>query len=328
PSDLQRSSTVVKHEIRDLPTVNKGEFESKLLGSPNVGIVDRMNCATMFDKQYLILGSDTGLFVIDFSVRWDMMRPKQLIRGCPFKKLQVLDDYGVMVAIAGKKQTIRIYKLDSLLHLIKFVVNSKSGTPVDFSKASPFLKKMTDSLPKCEICGHNLDEVCVGDRKHDLICQSCKGTRDDSDSNTEEPSASQSPASLPPGKSHRRQLSNISKHFIQHNLSNSIGSANISVEEKSTVWSWATDYVKLPEVNKCCVTFDIKETKSQVYLTVLTINHSILLFSCSVESKYKASCKFLYFNAYFVPVTPNFISVSTDSSIIKQIIAGVEDCKA
>ncbi|CAG8497345.1 16281_t:CDS:2 [Acaulospora colombiana] len=327
-SSLHRAPTVVKYEARNLSSVNKGEFESKLLGSPNVGSADPMNCAALFDKQYLLLGNDTGLFVMDFSVRWEIMKPKQLLRGCPFKKLQILDDYGVMIAIAGKRQTMRVYKLKSLMHLIKFVINSKSGTPIDFSKVPPFLRKVTDSLPKCEICGRYLDKVRGGDRKNDnVICSNCKYTQDGSDSNTDESNVSQSSSSASSGKFHRRQLSSISLHisdFIQQHLSNSIDDIDIGADERINVWTWATDYIKLTEAAKGCVAFDIKETKSYVYLTVVTINHSILLFSCSTESMYKADCKFEYLDSYFVPTTPSFISVFTDSFTIKQIIAGMD----
>ncbi|CAG8719730.1 3315_t:CDS:2, partial [Funneliformis caledonium] len=117
-TNLQRSSTIVNYENRKGASANMGEFESKLLGSPNSGSIEKMTCAAMFGKQYLLIGNENGLNVIDFSINSELIKPTPLIRGCSFKKMQILDEYGIMITIAGKKQMIRIYKLDSLLHLI------------------------------------------------------------------------------------------------------------------------------------------------------------------------------------------------------------------
>ncbi|RHZ82767.1 hypothetical protein Glove_103g134 [Diversispora epigaea] len=321
---LQRSHTTVKYLVREFPSVNIGEFEGKLLGSPNDGVAEEFNCATMFDKQYLILGNDYGLSVMDFSVRCDMMKPIPLLRGNSFKKLQILDDYGVMIAIAGKKQMIRVYRLDSLLHLIKFVIKSKSGTLVDFTKAPHFLKKFKDTSGRCEKCGQRLDEI--RDKKsnsdnQNSLCSNCKFLSEPSDSNTTSPN--DSPTT---GKFHQRTLSNIST-YIQNRLTISFDNMDISAEEKSTVLNWATDYTKLVEYGKDCVTFDIKETKNYVYLTIATVNHAIAVYSCSVELKHKPDFKFEFVQAYFIPETPKFINVVTDSFIIKQIIVGLETSK-
>ncbi|CAG8486602.1 8074_t:CDS:2 [Diversispora eburnea] len=324
PQALQRSHTTVKYQVREIPSVNIGEFEGKLLGSPNDGVAEEFNCAAMFDKQYLILGNNYGLYVMDFSVRYDMMKPIPLLRGSSFKKLQILDDYGVMIAIAGKKQMIRVYRLDSLLHLIKFVIKSKSGTIVDFSKAPPFLKKFKDTLQRCEKCGQQIDEI--RDKKsnsdnYNSICSNCKFLSEPSDSLTTSPN--DSPTT---GKFHQRTISNISS-YIQNRLNVSLDNMDIGTEEKSTVWGWATDYVKLAEYGKDCVTFDIKETKNYVYLTIANVNHAIAVYSCPVEFRHKSDFKFEFVQAYFIPETPKFINVVTDSFIIKQIIIGLETSK-
>ncbi|CAG8575961.1 4244_t:CDS:2, partial [Scutellospora calospora] len=295
--NLQRAHTTLNYSVRD-PYENKGEFESKLFGSPNHCISEQMNSAAMFDKQYLLLGNDNGLWVIDFSTHWDLIMPTQLICGCSFKKLQILEEFNIMIAIAGKKDMIRIYKLDSLLHLIKFVTNSDSKTPINLSKAP---KKFT--TPKCEKCGCILDE-----NRSTPNCQNCgfdpKINSKLSNSN------SSSPLSPRPSGKLNRKLTNITSHlsiYVRNYLSNS------SDTMTATMWRLATDYVNLAESVKDCITFDVNETKNKM--------------------KGSQECKFEFLKSYYVPGTPHFVSVVTDLSSIKQIItitgigkAAVIDC--
>ncbi|CAJ0650660.1 10165_t:CDS:2, partial [Entrophospora sp. SA101] len=278
-NDLIRSHTVVKREIRDVPSVGQGELEVKLLGSPNIRHAESYNCAAMLGKQYLLIGNDEGLSFMDFSVRYEVMKPIQIMRGIPFKKLQMLNDYGIMIAIAGKSQKIRIYRSSSLLHLIKFVLNSKPQVSVDFSKAPTFLKKFTDSGVKCEQCSKNADE----------------------------------------GGGSLQQLSN------------SLEKADISSEEKLKVFQWASDYTKLTEISKDCMTFDVKETKSYLYLAVLSSNHVIYLFEYSLENNKDNNpldIKFVHTQNYYIPETPCFINVLTGMYLIKHIIVGTNCSKA
>jgi hypothetical protein len=291
-----------------------------------------MTCAAMFGKQYLLIGNENGLSVIDFSVNSELIKPKQLIRGCSFRKIQILDEYGIMIAIAGKKQMIRIYKLDSLLHLIKFTLQSKSDRPVDFSKTPAFLKKITDSIQRCDACGNPLDENdnSEGQKNGKIICKNCKELRRKSatsiaSSTSSESNSSTTGASLFPGKIHQRTLSNITSHltdYIHHHLSNSLDSVDISVEEKISAWNWANDYFKLDNARDC-ITFDIKETKSYIYLTVVTPHNMIHLFNCEVRAKNTLDFKFELAKTFWVPETPDFISVARDTFVINKIFTGM-----
>lgn len=320
-------STVVNYENRHA-SVNVGEFESKLLGSPNAGSIEQMVCAAMFGKQYLLIGNENGLSVIDFSVNSELIKPKLLIRGCSFRKIQILDEYGIMIAIAGKKQMVRIYQLDSLLHLIKFMLQSKSDRPVDFSKTPNFLKKITDSLQKCDVCGNPLEENVnsEGQKSGKPICKNCKELKRRSatsiiSSISSESNSSLSGNSLFPGKLHQRTLSNFTSQltdYIQHHLSNSLDNVDISAEEKINAWNWATDYVKLDNA-KDCTTFDVKETKSYIYLTVVTPHNMVHLFNCEVKAKNTPDFKFELAKTFWVPETPDFISVARDAFVINKI---------
>nr|CAG8486958.1 14954_t:CDS:2 [Entrophospora candida] len=364
-NDLIRSHTVVKREIRDVPSVGQGELEVKLLGSPNIRHAESYNCAAMLGKQYLLIGNDEGLSFMDFSVRYEVMKPIQIMRGIPFKKLQMLNDYGIMIAIAGKSQKIRIYRSSSLLHLIKFVLNSKPQVSVDFSKAPAFLKKFTDSGVKCEQCSKNADEgggslVSVNDKETKKKCDNCrkqqqqqpssllshkKGSKSQdlplipsttSTTTATFPSSSTSNQSnTTTGKFHQKSLSkNFSSHltdFIQQQLSNSLEKADISSEEKLKVFQWASDYTKLTEISKDCMTFDVKETKSYLYLAVLSSNHVIYLFEYSLENNKDNNpldIKFVHTQNYYIPETPCFINVLTGMYLIKHIIVGTNCSKA
>ncbi|CAB4387519.1 hypothetical protein RhiirA5_360293 [Rhizophagus irregularis] len=326
PTGLRRVITVVNYENRQA-SVNVGEFESKLLGSPNTGSIEQMTCASMFGKQYLLIGNENGLSVIDFSVNSELIKPKLLIRGCSFRKIQILDEYGIMIAIAGKKQMIRIYQLDSLLHLIKFMLQSKSDRPVDFSKTPNFLKKITDSLQRCDVCGNPLEENInsEGQKSGKTICKNCKELKRRSAtsiiSTSSESNSSTSGNSLFPGKLHQRTLSNFTSQltdYIQQHLSNSLDSVDISAEEKINAWNWATDYVKL-DAAKDCTTFDVKETKSYIYLTVVTLHNMVHLFHCEVSAKNTPDFKFELAKTFWVPETPDFISVARDPFVINKI---------
>ncbi|CAG8447575.1 19595_t:CDS:2 [Gigaspora rosea] len=315
-SNLHRVPTTLNSiSIRRASEV-KGEFESKLIGSPNNGIAEQMNSAVMFDKQYLLLGNDNGLWIMDFSIHWDLIKPMQIIRGCSFKKLYVIEECNMMISISGKKDMIRIYKLDSLLHLIKFVSNSESKAPIDLSKAP---KKFL--APRCENCGRTLDE-----NRTSPNCQHCgfapSINSKISKSNFSEP-LTPSPSKL------NRKLTNLTSHlsiYVRNYLSNPSG---ISAKERATMWGWATDYISLPESVKDCITFDICETRDKLILTVVTLNNGIILFSMPTEMKGNPECRFEYLKSYYVPGTPNFVNVVTDLSSIKQIIAitGIGDRK-
>ncbi|CAJ0880405.1 14142_t:CDS:2, partial [Entrophospora sp. SA101] len=114
-------------------------------------------------------------------------------------------------------------------------------------------------------------------------------------------------------------------------LSNSLEKADISSEEKLKVFQWASDYTKLTEISKDCMTFDVKETKSYLYLAVLSSNHVIYLFEYSLENNKDNNpldIKFVHTQNYYIPETPCFINVLTGMYLIKHIIVGTNCSKA
>ncbi|CAG8739720.1 1730_t:CDS:2, partial [Dentiscutata erythropus] len=307
PQNLHRVPTTL-NSIRHI-SKNDGEFESKLIGSPNNSMAEQMNSAVKFDKQYLLLGNDNGLWAMDFSIHWDLIKPFQLIRGCSFKKLHVIEECNMLIAIAGKKDMIRIYKLDSLLHLIKFVSNSDSKAPVDLLSKAP--KRIL--APRCENCARVIDE-----NSNSPNCQYC-GFAPSINSKLSMSNFSV-PLTPSPSKLNRR-LTNFTSNlsfYVRNYLSNSPG---VSAKERANMWTWATDFISLPESVKDCITFDICETRESIFLAAVTLNNGIILFSMPTEMKGNPECRFDFLKSYYLPGTPNFVTVITDQSSIKQIIA-------
>ena len=77
-----------------------------------------MTCVDFYGP-YLIIGTETGLIV------GDAMDPNfeyfgYVIPKVAFKDLFVLEDYGVMLAICGRSQHVRQYKLSTLKRLIRY----------------------------------------------------------------------------------------------------------------------------------------------------------------------------------------------------------------
>ncbi|KAJ3088988.1 Serine/threonine-protein kinase 4 [Quaeritorhiza haematococci] len=80
--------------------------------------------ADVLDNQYLIIGAATGLYFVDLTATGPEMKPQEptyLIRNTRFKQIKILHDYGVMIALSGKRDHVRQYKLSSLRKLVKYL---------------------------------------------------------------------------------------------------------------------------------------------------------------------------------------------------------------
>ncbi|CAG8530614.1 6325_t:CDS:2 [Paraglomus occultum] len=314
---VQRQNTRVNLQIRGTPTVSRGEFESKLLGTPNNGFAEKILCATMFRKQYLLLGNEHGLFTIDFSVNWDLIKPKQIIRGCSFKQLHVLDDQGILVALAGKKQQIRLYNLQSLLHLIKHIYACKNGGVVDLSKTAPITKKLSrrNGVHECENCGYrDEDDMKDNTGMTGVDKHVCKMTRQQALAHGPHPSISDS------SKQHERRLSNITSQltdYIQSHINGVFDTMDLHTEEYAVAYGYARDYTKLDQ-NENVASFVIKETRNYIYLVCILTNNTIALHESSTNNNSKATFELI--KTFWVPEQPRWVSVHTDIWVIRNII--------
>jgi hypothetical protein len=265
--------------LRDLPSVRKGEFESRLVGSPNAGHSKKITSAAMFGKQYLFLGSEDGLMAVDFSQNWDDLKPRSLMRGCGFRQLHVLDDLGVLIALTEKKHKIRLYKLQSLLHLIKL------GVFVDLSR-KPLNWKGAESDW----------QYWDGDEQDDVM--------DEMDGNHAEgkPKKLQKSAhkrSLSKGKliGHQRKFSNLTAMLQHHHGSNTVEGIEIGSEEYLAAYTYARSYVKL-EKDEEFTSFVVAETRNHIYLTCTLDKNRIALFETSIE---KQTAEFELLRSFWVP---------------------------
>jgi hypothetical protein len=81
--------------------------------------------ADILDNKYALIGSERGLFFLELSK--PRVEPIPLIRDVRFQQIEVLTDYGVMVALSGRHNHIRQYKLSSLRKLIKYILGTSAA---------------------------------------------------------------------------------------------------------------------------------------------------------------------------------------------------------
>jgi hypothetical protein len=98
--------------------------------------------ADFLDGQYLLIGGPKGLYFID--VKSDASKPQLLIGATSFSQIQVLEDYCVLLAIAGKHSHIRQYKLSSIRKLIRFLTGGNAQQLAQMDLSSPVTVTMTD----------------------------------------------------------------------------------------------------------------------------------------------------------------------------------------
>ncbi|KAJ3017168.1 hypothetical protein HKX48_003682 [Thoreauomyces humboldtii] len=81
--------------------------------------------ADLLDGIYALVGTERGLFYVDIRLPSSDQQMVPLIRNIRFKQIEILQDYGIMIALSGKHDHVRQYKLSSLRKLIMYL----QGTP-------------------------------------------------------------------------------------------------------------------------------------------------------------------------------------------------------
>eukprot|EP00835_Amoeboradix_gromovi_P006550 NODE_793_length_4199_cov_0.962195.p2 type:complete len:384 gc:universal NODE_793_length_4199_cov_0.962195:2995-1844(-) len=105
-------------------------------------VQESVNCVDFYGP-YLILGTDTGLIV------GDAMDPNFeyfgfVIPKVQFKDLFIIEELGVMMAICGRSQHLRQYKLSTLKRLIRYGMTGDA----QYLKSSESLDQKTESTTK------------------------------------------------------------------------------------------------------------------------------------------------------------------------------------
>ncbi|KAJ3206148.1 hypothetical protein HDU67_008357 [Dinochytrium kinnereticum] len=80
----------------------------------------------LLDSRFALLGAEKGLYFYDLEK--PMSEPVPLIRNTRFRQIEVVSDYGVMIALSGKHDHIRQYKLSSIRKLILYLLGMSTAT--------------------------------------------------------------------------------------------------------------------------------------------------------------------------------------------------------
>jgi hypothetical protein len=78
--------------------------------------------AAFLDQDYILLGLSSGLYFVLTSKPLEGQTPIPLIRNTRFKKVEVLSEYGILLALSGKHDHVRQYSLTSIRKLIQYVL--------------------------------------------------------------------------------------------------------------------------------------------------------------------------------------------------------------
>lgn len=280
----------------------------KLIGEPNRGIRQDVLCASLLYGQYILIGAEAGLFVADLAQRMDKVRIVQMLSDESFFQLEVLESLGVLIAIVGSRRsrTVRVYKLDSIMHLVKYETLWKGAVPVESRRKRSNTVTTSGSLDsEKSIATTATDEDA---HKH-LLSSRLRDSIKSLGSRTKDSVLGASRSVAPNGMP----------------LSTETSAAKAAAAE--LISSWAQDYTIL-DVQSNPLSFEVcKTTKREmehVYLAVLT-RHSIDLHEAtratgrlpSPLASETPQCSFELVHNYWVPLEPrNFTFVENASRFV------------
>ncbi|KAJ3166932.1 hypothetical protein HDU88_003021 [Geranomyces variabilis] len=92
--------------------------------------------ADLLDGTHVLVGTEKGLFFVDMRLAEVERQLVPLIRNTRFKQIEVLQDYGIMVALSGKHDHVRQYKLTSLRKLIMYIEGANAQNLARMENAS------------------------------------------------------------------------------------------------------------------------------------------------------------------------------------------------
>ena len=81
--------------------------------------------ADILDNRFVLIGTERGLFFNDLSEL--RVEPIPLIRNVIFRQIEIIGDYGVMLALSGKHSHLRQYRLSSIRKLIMYVLGGNAA---------------------------------------------------------------------------------------------------------------------------------------------------------------------------------------------------------
>jgi hypothetical protein len=91
--------------------------------------------ADILDGQYMLVGTMSGLFFIEMNkIAAGKGRMIPLIRNTRFKRIEIVAQYDVLIALSGKHDHVRQYRLSSLRKLIRYLTGTSIGDIVSSGK--------------------------------------------------------------------------------------------------------------------------------------------------------------------------------------------------
>ncbi|KAJ3017614.1 UNVERIFIED_CONTAM: Mitogen-activated protein kinase kinase kinase kinase 4 [Siphonaria sp. JEL0065] len=104
--------------------IEEGSVSNRVL-TPTLlgGVFKDILGADILDDKFVLIGTERGLFFNEIST--PRIEPIPLIRNIRFKQVQVVSEYNVLIALSGKHNHVRQYKLSSIRKLIYYLL----GTP-------------------------------------------------------------------------------------------------------------------------------------------------------------------------------------------------------
>ncbi|KAJ3264353.1 hypothetical protein HDU77_008785 [Chytriomyces hyalinus] len=101
--------------------IEEGSVSNRVLTPTAMGGIMRdIYGADILDGTFVLLATERGLYFNE--VNTPRIEPIPLIRHIRFKQVQVLSDYNVLIALSGKHNHIRQYKLSSIRKLIHYIL--------------------------------------------------------------------------------------------------------------------------------------------------------------------------------------------------------------
>ncbi|KAJ3140429.1 hypothetical protein HK100_009740 [Physocladia obscura] len=97
-------------------TVSNRVLTPTLMG----GIMKDIYGADILDQKFALIATERGLFFNE--VNTPCIEPIPLIRNIRFKQVQVLSDYNCLIALSGRHNHVRQYKLSSIRKLIYYLL--------------------------------------------------------------------------------------------------------------------------------------------------------------------------------------------------------------
>ncbi|KAL5040474.1 hypothetical protein RTP6_007477 [Batrachochytrium dendrobatidis] len=100
--------------------------------------------ADVLDGIYMLLGGDKGLYFIDLT-EGTIKQPVPLIRDVRFRQIEILHEYGVIMALSGKRDHVRQYKLASIRRLIRYLLGDNIRTVAKMNMNLPMAAALLDN---------------------------------------------------------------------------------------------------------------------------------------------------------------------------------------